>query len=192
MADGTQGYSTIFPSDSLGSFNPTAAIIAGMLARVRTVLWAKVVSVDAPTSPNAPITVQVQPLVSMTDSQGNAFPHGEISAIPALRIMSGLGAIICDPVVGDVGFLLVCDRDSSSAQQNLAVSAPPTGRMFDMADAVFFGGWGNETPPAFIKFRADGGITWQDALNNSMVSGVGFVNFITGALQVNGVPVVVP
>lgn len=192
MADGNQGYGSLLVTDRNGRYNPTAAVVARMLGRLRTVMWAQVVSVDSPSAPNAPVTVQCQPLVGMSDTQGNNFEHGIISAIPALRMMSGNGAVICDPVKGDVGFLFICDRDSSSAKVNLTTSAAPSGRQFDMADAVFFGGWGNTAPTSYIKFNVDGSITWQDTLGNSMVTGIGFVNFITPVLQVNGTPLSVP
>jgi len=192
MTDGNEGYTSLLLTDRQGRYNPTAAVVTRMLGRVRTIMWAQVVAVDAPPETNAPVTVQVQPLVGMSDSQGNNFPHGIISAIPAVRLMSGNGAVIADPVAGDVGFLFVCDRDSSSAQQNLAPSAAPTARMHDMADGVFWGGWGNDAPTNFIKFNSDGTMEWQDGVGNQMFTGVGFVNFITPALQVNGVPISVP
>lgn len=190
-----QGYGTLMPSDSLGSHNPQAALVARALARVRTVLWAKVITVNAGVL-NVPVTVQVQPLVSLTDSQGNAFPHGKISAIPATRLMAGDAAVILDPVVGDVGFLFVCDRDSTSVKANLDVSAPPTGRMFDLPDAIFWGGWGTTAPARYWKFGTDGSVSWKDGLGNSMQTGallgVPFVNFVTTHLQVNGINVIVP
>lgn len=189
--DGTQGYGQIQPADNLGDFNPTAAHIEARLARVRTVMWCRVLSVT-PGAAGACPTVSVQPLVGMSDGMGNTFPHGTISNVPALRVQAGDAAIVIDPVVGDFGFMLVCDRDSTGAVANLAPSQASTGRMHNMQDSVYLPGWSKTAPVRYLKFGADGSVSWADALGNSMQSGAGFVNFITPVLQVNGVPVTVP
>lgn len=186
-----QGYGQIQPSDNAGDFNPVAAQIEGRLARVRTIMWCQVLSVT-PGVGGACAKVSVQPLVGMSDGMGNTFPHGTISNVPALRVQAGDAAIVMDPVAGDFGFMLVCDRDSSAAPANLAPCQANTGRMHNMQDSVYLPGWSKTPPVRSFKFNADGSVSWNDALGNSMVTGIGFVNFITPSLEVNGIPIVVP
>ena len=128
-----QGYGYLQPSDTKGGYNPTAFIVSQKLGRVRTLLMAQVKAVGAG-------TVDVQPLVSMVDSQGNAVPHGIIHGCPYLEMRAGSTAIVVVPVVGDIGLIGVCDRDSSAAQASLAPGPPPSAREFDLADAVWIMG----------------------------------------------------
>ena len=190
-----QGYVQTQPADNIGDFNPRAAQIDARIARIRTILWCQVLSVT-PGVGGAPATVSVQPLVGMFDGMGNIFPHGTISNVPALRLQAGNVAIVVDPVVGDKGFMLVCDRDSTAAKANLAPCQANTGRMHNMQDAVYLGGWGTTAPTQFLKFNQAGGWTLEDSLGNSMTSSLGFVDFVigggTGVLRVNGTPVTVP
>src|SRR5580765_8218940 len=121
----SQGYGYLQPGDSLGPYNPTRFIVQQALGRVRTLMLAQVKAVGAG-------TVDVQPLVSMVDSQGNAVAHGTIHGCPYLEMRAGSSAIVAGPVVGDIGLIGVCDRDSSAAQASLAPGPPPSAREFDM------------------------------------------------------------
>lgn len=186
-----QGYGLPIPSDNFGDFNPTQAQIEARLARVRTIMWCQVLSV-IPGAGGACATVSVQPLVGMSDGMGNTFPHGTISNVPALRLQAGNVAIVMDPVIGDFGFMLICDRDSTAAKANLSTSQANTGRMHNMADAVYLPGWSKTAPTQSLTWSQTGGWTLKDSIGNQIISGIGFVNIITGVLQVNGVPVTVP
>lgn len=135
-----QGYGYLQPGDSKGGYNPTAFIVRQMLGRVRTLLVVRVVAADAG-------TVDVQPLVSMVDSQGNAVPHGVIHGCPYLEMRAGNSAIVAVPVVGDIGLIGVCDRDSSAAQTSLAPGPPPSAREFDLSDGVYLFGLALGAPP---------------------------------------------
>jgi hypothetical protein len=132
MAAG-QGYGYLQPNDTRGGYNPTRFIIQQALGRVRTLMLAQVKAVGAG-------IVDVQPLVSMVDSQGNAVNHGIIHGCPYLEMRAGISAIVAVPVVGDVGLIGVCDRDSSAALANPTPGPPPSAREFDMADAIYLFG----------------------------------------------------
>lgn len=189
----TFGYGFMFPNDQLGGFNPVAFIVSQMLARVRTVTLGVVKGVTNTGGIIPAGTVDVQPLVNMVDGRGNATPHGTVFKLPYFRLQSGTNAVIMDPAVGDIGIMLICDRDVSSVEASQAAAPPPSMRMFNFSDGLFVGGiMGTESPTQFLRFLSPGGFELSDNLGNQMISGPGFVNFITGALQVNGVPVTVP
>jgi hypothetical protein len=159
----------------------------------------KVVTVHAPASVMAGATVDAQPIVSMVDGAGNATAHG---AVPGIQCARGIA-----PSAGDIGLIVVCDRDISSAKANGGAIGPPnTGRIFDLADGVYVctlfsaaesfviaDGNGNtitmgatgiviadsNTPQNLIQMKAGGIINITNQTN-------------TAILQVNGVPVTVP
>lgn len=189
----TFGYGFMFPNDQLGGFNPVAFIVSQVLARVRTVTIGVVKGVTNTGGIIPAGTVDVQCLVNMVDGRGNATPHISVYKLPYLRVQSGTSAIIMDPAVGDIGIMLICDRDVSSVEASQAAAPPPSMRMFNFSDGLYLGGiLGTATPTQFLRFLSPGGFELSDNLGNQMISGPGFVNFITGALQVNGVPVTVP
>lgn len=159
MAD---GYSFLQPGTPLGDYNPTRFIVDSRLARVRTTVYVRVVALGAD-----PGTVNVQPLVSAVDSQGNAFPHGIISNVPYLMLQSGGNAVVVVPAPGDVGIMAVCDRDSSSAKATLASGPPPSGRTFDLSDGVYLGSLLGQTPSQSLLIDASG-ISIADAFGNTI------------------------
>ena len=143
-------------------------------------------------------TVDVQPLVSQIDGGNNVQPHGIIPGIQYFRLQGGANAIICDPVVGDIGYVVVSDRDTTNIKNGQSSPVTPGSfRRNDLADGVYVGGILNQKPTQYIQFTATGMI-WMDQNGNSITSGptgvvmqASTVNVI-GVLQVNGVPVTVP
>jgi hypothetical protein len=146
--------------------------------------------------------VDVMPLVSQVDGNNNTQRHGVVYGLPYFRIQGGANAVICDPVVGDIGYVVVSDRDISSVKSNAAKITgsanpsssnqvtPGSSRRNDLADGVYVGGILNATPKQYIQFTATG-ITIADMNGNQIIMGPGSVNII-GVLQSNGIPVVVP
>jgi hypothetical protein len=102
--------------------------------------------------------VNVQPMVNQVDGLGNATPHGIIYGLPYAQYQGGNSAIELTPAVGDIGLIVVCDRDISSVKATGAVSNPGSFRKFDLADGVYLGGiWGlNAAPTQYIQFTANG------------------------------------
>ncbi len=102
-------------------------------------------------------TVDVQMLVNQADGQGNPTPHGTIYGIAAPRNQSGNGALINDPVVGDMGYMHVADRDTSSFRSTNAQANPGSNRRHSPSDGVFTRGHnGTATPKQYVQFRSDG------------------------------------
>lgn len=144
---GQQGFST-----GLDEFNATAFLVSQMLTRLRTASFVKVISCSN-SGGVAPVgTVAVQPLVNQVDGSGNATPHGTIYNLPYFRLQAGNNAIICDPQPGDLGMMVVCDRDTSSAKANKGQANPGSRRRNDMADSFYFGGYLNALPANYVQF----------------------------------------
>jgi hypothetical protein len=207
------GYGHEIPNDSGSDFNAIAFVVSQMTAKMDTAKLVQVQAVHGGGLAGAG-TVDVLPLVQQIDGNGYGTPHGTVYGLPWSRIQGGKNAIICDPQVGDTGYVVAADRDISvlKNQSPGAVTTkgylPGSRRRFSIADGIYAGGCLNVAPNQYLIFTATGvrlvdmngnsfamgptGVTWTDFNGNQMVTGVGFVNFITAALQVNGIPVVVP
>lgn len=101
-------------------------------------------------------SVDVQPLVHQQDGQGRTTPHGVITGVPYLRIQGGASAIIVDPQVGDIGYVIVSGRDISNVIKDRKASAPGSFRMHSMSDCVYVGGYLNDAPAQYIIMTGDG------------------------------------
>jgi hypothetical protein len=134
----------------------------------------------------APGTVNVQPLVSAVDSQGNAFEHGTLYSVSYFMLQSGGSAIIVVPTPGDIGILLVCDRDITSAKATLAPGPPPSNRSFDFSDSLYLGGVLGPTPTQSVTVGPSG-ITFADAHGNTLaMTSAGIAITSTSPIVVNG------
>jgi hypothetical protein len=174
-----EGYGYLQPSDTKGGYNPVAFIVQQLLGRVRTLVVARVVAVNGS-------TVDVQPLVSMVDSQGNATNHGTIYGIPYLQMQAGTAAVVAVPVVGDVGLIGVCDRDSSAATSSRKVGPPPSGREFDLSDAVYIMGIAGGAAPTTTITVGPSGIAIASASAITITPGGGNPVVVNGDLHATG------
>ncbi|KXV60671.1 baseplate assembly protein [Acetobacter senegalensis] len=93
--------------------------------------------------------VDILPMVHQQDGAGRTTPHGMIYGAPYARLQGGKRAFICDPSVGDIGIAIICARDISSVKINRKPSAPGSFRQFDLADAVYLGGYLNAAPEEY-------------------------------------------
>lgn len=118
----------------------------------------KVMSVTAG-SLSKPAMVAVQPMVNQQDGNGNKTEHGTIYNIPCFRYQAGVCGFLVDPVDGDIGLAVMCDRDSSSVKETGAVANPGSRRQNDWADGMYFGGFLNGTVSTYIQLTQDGKVT---------------------------------
>lgn len=107
------------------------------------------------TAPN--LVVDAIPLVTRTDQSGAMIQNSTIFNIPVFRLQRGSSAIIMNPVVGDIGMIAICDRDTTLVRANRKESVPGSGRKHSKSDALYLGGFLNDQPTQFIEF-ADGAI----------------------------------
>lgn len=201
MADDTaKGFGQQDPADSVGPFNPHAFAIAQALSRIATTKIVKVMAVD--TSAH---TVDVQIAVNQIDGQNNATPHGTISGIPYAWAMGGANAFEIDPSVGDLGVMVVSDRDISAVKRTKAIANPGSLRKFSPSDGIYlFGlpGLNGTAPTQWFKWTEGGGYDITDSFGNVQmatsagisINGVIFNRSgqvagnlaVTGALQLGG------
>jgi uncharacterized spore protein YtfJ len=216
MTDSTSiGYGQANPGDWTSDALAISFMVRQIVAEMSTSKLVQVVSVTGGGVSANTGTVIVQPLVQQIDGYGNGTPHGKVGPLPWTRIQGGKNAVICDPQVNDVGYVVAMDRDISTVTSQAPLTSrtttgyvPNARRRFDIQDGIYVGGSLNVAPNQYLIFTATGvrlvdlngnsfvmsstGITWTDLNGNKMITGAGFVNFVTTALQVNGVPVTVP
>jgi len=141
-------------------------IIRSSLAKVRTSMPVQVISVTN-TGGLSPIGyVNVQPLVSSVDGNGELWPKGIIYNVPYMRIQGGANGIILDPAINDIGIATVCDRDIStvknvgnsinSATGHNFTSSPGSNRKTDMSDMVYLMTIIGAAPTQYVQFNSTG------------------------------------
>jgi hypothetical protein len=101
-------------------------------------------------------TVSVQPMVNQIDGLGNQVQHGTIYNLPCFRLQGGANAVVLDPVVGDIGQAIICDRDISTVKVTRAVAGPGSWRQNSWADGCYFGGFLNVAPTQYVEFTGGG------------------------------------
>jgi hypothetical protein len=211
-AGGNQiGAGQLDPFSSTSEFAVAAFIVRQIMAQLETMIPVQIQAVHAGSgSPPAAGTVDVQLLVSLLDGAGNQVKQGIVYGIPFFRLQGGPWAIVCDPSVNDVGILIAAARDMSKLSNGVSQQQlPGSNRQNSYSDGVYLGGVFNNAPKASFWLKSDGtfnitdkngntivssttGMTVTDVNGNQMQMKAGAVNFVTTALEVNGVPVTVP
>jgi hypothetical protein len=144
------------PSDLTSPQNEMQFIMRSLLGDVRTSMPVKVTKVTNTGNVAEIGRVDIVPLVGQLDGDGQLIPHGAIYDVPYLRLQCGGNAIIIDPVVGDIGIALFCDRDISVVKASKAGAHPGSLRRHDMSDAVYLGAILSSAPTQYIRFSASG------------------------------------
>jgi len=184
------GYGQLGPWDTTSEFNVIAFIVRQFIAKMSTMKPVKVMAVH-PGIGTPPVagTVDVQPLINLVDGIGNKTEWATVFNVPYLRLQGGQWAVICDPAVGDYGFVVCADRDisalKSAAPGQAAPANPSSARKYDAADGVYLGGIFNAVPAATWWLKPDGTLQVTDALGNAIqTSASGFL--FTGNVKVAG------
>ena len=163
--------------DRLNAVSQVAAqelIFRRLMAGTATAKLVKVLSCTNIGAAAAAGEVNVQPLVNQIDGSGNVTPHGTVYSLPYFRLQGGTSAIILDPVAGDIGVAVFCDRDISSVKRSKAQANPGSRRMFDMADGLYLGGFLNAIPVQFLQFNSTG-VTVKDISGSEIVMAGGTI-----------------
>lgn len=191
MSDtGNFGFGQMFPEDYANDMAVTSFIARQMIAMLDTVKLVQVLAVyGGGVGPAG--TVDVLPLVNQVDGNFNpappppgskSVPHGKVEGIPWSRIQGGANAVICDPQVSDIGYVVCTDRDISNAvARNGMLSGtsllgigidPASWRNFSICDGVYVGGCLNVAPNQYLIFTATG-VRLVDSYGNSVAMGPG-------------------
>jgi hypothetical protein len=144
------------PGDLTSPQNEAQFIIRSLLGDVRTSMPVKVTKVTNTGNVAAIGRVDIMPLVGQLDGDGQLIPHGTIYDVPYMRLQGGGNAVIIDPVVGDIGIALFCDRDISAVKAAKGATHPGSLRKHDMSDAVYLGAILSSAPVQYIRFSASG------------------------------------
>jgi len=176
----------VYGQQSLNStsseFNVLTFVMQQALAKLNVATLVQVVNAY-PGGVGAVGTVDIVVLVSQVAGDGTAVPHTTIYNIPYLRLQAGASAIILDPLPGDIGFAVFADRDLSVAQASIEAgtpssSLPGSGRRFDMADALYLGGWcGNVVPTNYVQINST---------EAQLVFGSNSITITSSGIQING------
>lgn len=102
------------------------------------------------------LVVDVLPLVSRQDRLGAPIKNSVVYDIPVFRLQSGNSAVVMDPRPGDIGQILVNDRDTTLVRANRKESPPASARTHSKSDAIYLGGLLNMKPTEFVKFTGSG------------------------------------
>jgi hypothetical protein len=165
------GYGQMQPKDTASDHNVIKFISTQLINKINTLKPVKITAVHSNGSVAFPGTVDVLPLVSQVDGSFNVFKHGTVYGIPWARLQGGASAIICDPVVGDIGFVICADRDISSLKatltnspgSNVSGGAPPgSRRKYNLADGIYIGSFLNAAPTQYLQFINGSGIVLAD------------------------------
>lgn len=98
------------------------------------------------------LKVDFLPLVTRTTNTGAPIPNAQVYGASVFRLQRGSSAIIMNPVVGDIGIALYCDKDSDNARRDRISGSPNTTRCHSRIDALYLGGLLNQQPVQFIEF----------------------------------------
>lgn len=102
------------------------------------------------------LVVDATPLVTRTDPSGAMIQNSPIFNIPVFRLQRGGSAIIMNPVIGDIGMIAICDRDTTIARANRKESPPGSRRKHSKSDALYLGGFLNAQPTEYVEFTGSG------------------------------------
>lgn len=125
---------------------------------VSTSIPVRVDAVERGGEGGAALYVDVTPMVTQTDAEGNSIPPVTIPHLPYFRYQHGTAAIICDPKVGDLGLAVFAQQDCSRLTGDTSPQAPGTFRCFDMSDGFYVGGFWGQVPKTFIHIEDEGTI----------------------------------
>ncbi|MGF6438075.1 oxidoreductase [Kosakonia sp. 1610] len=100
--------------------------------------------------------LDVTPLVSGFSADGSRTGNSPVFNIPVWRLQRGASALIMDPVEGDIGLMLCCDRDITNVRNEKKESLPASLRVNNKSDGIYLGGVLNAEPSQYVKFANDG------------------------------------
>ena len=171
------GYGQQIPEDSNSLLSGVAFLVRQMLAQMDTMKLVQVVAVYGGAGAIAAAgTVDVLLLVNQIDgaTPPNSTPSGTVYGIPWSRVAGGRNAVICDPQVGDIGYVVASDRDISVVKNTFAQGNPGSLRQWSIPDGVYAALALNVAPNQYLVFTSTG-VRLVDVNNNSIALAPGGV-----------------
>lgn len=150
------GYGQQDPFSATSDFAVIAFVARQLMNRLDIMKLVKVTKVTGGGATlGAAGTVDVELLVNQIDSAGNAVASGTVYGLPYFRLQGGKNAVIMEPKVDDIGFVICADRDISAVKSSKKKSTPGSFRKFSVSDGVYIGGILNGTPEQAVIFGDD-------------------------------------
>lgn len=125
------------PGDSGDLLTAITFIARSLMGQAWTATLVKVVAVHGGGVDSGPPQVDVQPLVNQLDGFSQPTPHGTVTRLPCARIQAGMAAIVCDPLVGDIGLAVFASHDITAVLATGQQSNPGSRRRFDPSDGMY-------------------------------------------------------
>lgn len=181
------GYGQIDVDDGATELQAISAIVRRIVERLDVCKLVKIKAVHPGTgTPPAAGTVDVTLLVNQVDGNFFGVPHGTVFGLQYFRFQAGPWAIVADPAVGDIGFVVVVDRDTSIAAKNPGQQVNPgSRRRYNVSDGIYIGGLFNAVPAATLWLKGDGTFVLTDKPGNVIQSSSSGIA-ITGNVKVTG------
>lgn len=154
------GYSgAMGPANTSSQYNATEFIFQQLMGKIGTATLVEVMACTNAGSLVPAGTVDVKILVHQVDGQGLAVPHDTIFSVPYCRYQAGSIAVVLDPQVGDIGLIVVGDRDLSVVKGTFAAALPGSQRRNDLSDSIYVMGLLNQDAiTTYLRFDPVTGI----------------------------------
>lgn len=140
------------PQVEQSDYNTTVFLIQQGILKVQTMTLVKVLACTNTGALAASGTVDVQPLVNQMTGNRLSIPHKPLYKMPYQRMQGGGGAVILDPVPGDIGLALFASRDISGVKTAKGQANPGSFRSYNYADGIYLGGVLNGIPSVYVQF----------------------------------------
>ncbi|MGJ8524351.1 hypothetical protein LMG33818_000059 [Halomonadaceae bacterium LMG 33818] len=147
--------SNMLPHDDAGTSN-------SMIRMVRDLVGANKHIVPCYVTNNSEVdqkkTISVMPIIQGLTGNGLPIDNVEITDIPVMRNQAGDSAIIINPHIGDVGLLLVSDKDISNITGPKQAIPGNVGR-FTLSNALYLGSiplWCDQEPEEYVQLSGNG------------------------------------
>lgn len=151
----TEKRMAVRPQDTNHDANAQDFMFRAMLNKNAFIQIVRVEKVKA-TSEGGPPLVNVTPLVLGFSGEGTPIDSSQVFNIPVWRLQRGSSAVIMDPVIGDIGLMLCCDRDTSRVRETKKEDMPGSSRTHNEADGIYLGGILSSDPVQYVRFADDG------------------------------------
>ena len=143
------------PYTSTSQFNANDFQIKQAIRKINTAFLARIDSCSSQGVAGSG-HVSATPLTTQIDGLGNAVPATVLPHLPFYRLQQGIGAVILDPVPGDIGVFVCCKSDISNIDKNTKSSQRPGSfREFDQSDSVMVGTIHTQAPQVYIHIKQD-------------------------------------
>jgi hypothetical protein len=100
-------------------------------------------------------TLDVQPLLSALDSTGKTYKNPVIYHVPYLQLQIGSIGIKAEPVIDDIGLIVICTQDISLLKRVKNYCLSGSKRRSSWEDAIYLMSCFLESPSSYIELKDD-------------------------------------